>query len=440
MSGMTGTGLKKWTPTNRGRRSGATAAASRSIEIELVFVPKMAPGGAIRSSSAHRRVLTSTSSKTASTTRSARSARGQLGPSPRPGRASAPAPRPSSRPFATARSRLPAIRSRPASARASSGSYRSTAHADRRVDLGDPVAHQARACHEDALDRHDPPPRSDASRAAGRPRRRVEGVVGDLGDASPPSPAAVRRRPSSDARTRSATIAQTWVSARASRAGASDRAAAPRWRSTNASSSGTPSPVEAVVMSTSGRLGRGRSSPRLSPGRGRGQHRPELARGPLRARPIALVHDDDVGDLEQARLDRLDLVAHLGRLEDDGRVGRRGHLDLALAGPDGLDEDEVEAGGVDHGRGRARRRGEAAGVAAGRHRADEHVAVRGVRLHPDPIAEERAAGDRAGRVDGQTATARPAARTSAMSAETSVDLPAPGGPVMPTRWARPASG
>jgi hypothetical protein len=46
-------------------------------------------------------------------------------------------------------------------------------------------------------------------------------------------------------------------------------------------------------------------------------------------------------------------------------------------------------------------------------------------------------------LDGSTAmtpTVRPASRTSAMSAATSVDLPAPGGPVIPTRCARPASG
>src|SRR5258705_7682376 len=39
-----------------------------------------------------------------------------------------------------------------------------------------------------------------------------------------------------------------------------------------------------------------------------------------------------------------------------------------------------------------------------------------------------------------TATDRPAPRSSAIRAATSVDLPAPGGPVMPTRWADPASG
>ena len=44
---------------------------------------------------------------------------------------------------------------------------------------------------------------------------------------------------------------------------------------------------------------------------------------PQRAGLVALVDDDQVGDLEEARLDGLDLVAHLRRLEHDGRVRRR---------------------------------------------------------------------------------------------------------------------
>ena len=39
-----------------------------------------------------------------------------------------------------------------------------------------------------------------------------------------------------------------------------------------------------------------------------------------------------------------------------------------------------------------------------------------------------------------TATERSAARTSAIRAATSVDFPDPGGPVIPTRCARPADG
>ena len=119
----------------------------------------------------------------------------------------------------------------------------------------------------------------------------------------------------------------------------------------------------------------------------------------MRPGPVALVDHDDVGHLQQAGLDRLDLVAHLGRLDDDRRVGRGGHLDLALARADGLDQDRVEARGVeDSGRGRGRRR-ESAGVAARRHGADEDAVVGGVGLHPDAVAQDGAAGDRAGRID-----------------------------------------
>ena len=52
------------------------------------------------------------------------------------------------------RSRLPAIRSRPASRPGEVRLVQDDLLADRRVDLGDAVAHQAGAGHEDALDRH----------------------------------------------------------------------------------------------------------------------------------------------------------------------------------------------------------------------------------------------------------------------------------------------
>ena len=59
--------------------------------------------------------------------------------------------------FATARSRLPAIRSRPASARASVRLVERDRLPGRGVDLGDAVAHEPGARHEDPLDRHRAP-------------------------------------------------------------------------------------------------------------------------------------------------------------------------------------------------------------------------------------------------------------------------------------------
>ena len=224
----------------------------------------------------------------------------------RPGRAWRRALGASSWPLATARSRLPAIRSRPASARARSGSYSVDLLADRGVDLGDAVAHQPGA-------RPRRPARSSSCRSPLAPRRarqqpigggvRVERVVGDLARASRPS----RRRgvPSSSAPPQPVGDDRPDLGlgprergpapsgAVAARAVAVDRAP---------SSSGTPSPVDAVVIRTSGRFGRGRSSPSArAAAPAAAEHRPELARGPLRPRPVALVHDHDVGDLEQAR-------------------------------------------------------------------------------------------------------------------------------------------
>ena len=91
------------------------------MSVERVFVAKIVAGGANPSSSRHSAVLTSTSSNTASTTRSASAACSR---SDVPVRRARIASRSSevSFPFATARSRLPAIRAIPASARARSGS------------------------------------------------------------------------------------------------------------------------------------------------------------------------------------------------------------------------------------------------------------------------------------------------------------------------------
>ncbi len=98
--------------------------------------------------------------------------------------------------------------------------------------------------------------------------------------------------------------------------------------------------------------------------------------------------------------------------------------------------DDVLAGGVEHERGVAGRARQAAEVAARRHAADEHALVGRVRLHPQPIAEHGAAGERAGRIDGDHADGLAAAArrfSTDRGRSTSVLLPAPGGPVTPIR-------
>ena len=259
--------------------------------------------------------------------------------------------------MATARSRLPAIRSRPASARARSGSYRATWQPDRGVDLGDPMAHQPGPGHEDPLDRH----AVDGTRQVtlGRP-----GCAVSRRRASPSSRSAAAYGSSRCSATspRIAAVAPRGPRRAADRAAGPRRSPRPAPRPVPAgpppetpSRPGRPMPVERGQQLRHAGTGRGRRDQDLGPLRARtrrppaisrrgcDEHRPELRGRPLRPGLVALVDDDQVGDLEQAGLDRLDLVAHLGRLEHDRRVRRGRDLDLALAGPDGLDQDEVEA-------------------------------------------------------------------------------------------------
>ena len=149
---------------------------------------------------------------------------------------------------------------------------------------------------------------------------------------------------------------------------------------------------------------------------------------------IGLVHDEDVGDLHDAGLERLHLVARARHQRHDRDVRGADDVDLVLADADGLDDDDVLAGGVEHERGVAGRARQSAEMPARRHAADEHAGVARVRLHADAVAEHRAAGERAGGIDGDDADRRAALRASAaISRSTSVLLPAPGGPVTPSR-------
>ncbi len=84
-------------------------------------------------------------------------------------------------------------------------------------------------------------------------------------------------------------------------------------------------------------------------------------------------------------------------------VGQARDLDLGLPDADGLDQHDVAAGAVEHPYRLRRGGGQPAQVPTGRHRPDVDAWVGRVVLHPDPVAEDRSAGERAGRVDGQHA-------------------------------------
>ena len=84
--------------------------------------------------------------------------------------------------------------------------------------------------------------------------------------------------------------------------------------------------------------------------------------------------------------------------------------------------------------------GQPAEMPTGSHRADEDARVEKVLGEPDPVAEQRSVRERARGSTEITPTVRPSARTCAISAPISDDLPTPGGPVIPTAKAEPVSG
>ena len=107
---------------------------------------------------------------------------------------------------------------------------------------------------------------------------------------------------------------------------------------------------------------------------------------------------DHVGNLHDPGFQCLHGVAGAGHQDEQHRVGDADHLDLRLPGAHGLEVDEVLPP--------ASSRSIACSVAsataempARSHRADEDLGIEEVVREPDPVAEQRALRERAGRVD-----------------------------------------
>ncbi len=130
-----------------------------------------------------------------------------------------------------------------------------------------------------------------------------------------------------------------------------------------------------------------------------------------------------------------------GTKTQDGRVGHVRDVELRLSDPDRFDDDPVEPCAVEDVAHFAGRGGQPAQGAARGHRPDVDARVERHALHPDPVAEERAAAEWRGRDRPRPPPPGvPAARKAVTRRSVSVDLPAPGGPVIPIRRARPSRG
>ena len=125
-----------------------------------------------------------------------------------------------------------------------------------------------------------------------------------------------------------------------------------------------------------------------------GEHLREVTGGLVRARSVRLVHDKDVGDLEDTGLDRLDVVAEARHRDEADRVDDAHDIDLLLSHPDRLDEDDAVPDRVEHVHDARSRARESPGVTAARHAAYEQAFVERAFLHADPVAKKRAAAER----------------------------------------------
>ena len=129
------------------------------------------------------------------------------------------------------------------------------------------------------------------------------------------------------------------------------------------------------------------------------EHVFELIGGALRQRQIGLVDHEHVGDFEDAGFHRLHVVAHIGRVHHDADVGDLGDLDLRLAGADRFNDDDIAPGRIHHVDNAVNALRQAAEMSARRHRADEDAGIFRMPPHADAVAENGAAGYRAGRID-----------------------------------------
>src|SRR5262245_14925906 len=105
------------------------------------------------------------------------------------------------------------------------------------------------------------------------------------------------------------------------------------------------------------------------------EDRADLVQHRLRGGMIHLVDRDHVWNLHDSRLQRLHRVAGARHEHEQHGVGDPDHLDLALARPHSLEEDELLARRVEDEQRLQRGLGQAAEMAARPHRADEDAGV-----------------------------------------------------------------
>jgi len=119
--------------------------------------------------------------------------------------------------------------------------------------------------------------------------------------------------------------------------------------------------------------------------------------------PVRLVDHEDVGDLHNARLDGLDLVAHPRNQDHDDRMGMVDDVHFLLTGPDGFHDNYILAHDIQDMDGITHSLGQSAQGTAGGQGTNENPRILRMALHTDPVAQNGAAGERTRRIHRQDA-------------------------------------
>ena len=145
--------------------------------------------------------------------------------------------------------------------------------------------------------------------------------------------------------------------------------------------------------------------PPVRAGRSHDLQRPAVIGGGTAGRQghvaIGLVDRDHIGDLQNAFLDALQLVAGPGQHQRQKEIDHLGHRGLGLADPHRLHQHHIKAGGLADDHALTRRPRDTAKRARCRRGANKRRRVPAQLLHPGFVTEDRASGTGAGRVDRQ---------------------------------------
>ena len=115
-------------------------------------------------------------------------------------------------------------------------------------------------------------------------------------------------------------------------------------------------------------------------------------------REVCLINDQNVGDLQDASLDRLDIVSQTGSFDHQSRMRQPGYIHLRLPRSNGFDQDNFISSRIqnlDHTGSGAR---QPAQRAARGHRSDENASITRQIAHANAVSEQGASSKWTGRI------------------------------------------